>query len=55
MKPDKDQNWLEAGAKNDKTPYQSIQMLVRPDGEITLLKVLGGTAPTWNFILATSV
>jgi outer membrane lipoprotein carrier protein len=33
--------WLEAKAKSDRVPYDSIQMLVGPDGSIRQLKVFG--------------
>jgi len=33
--------WLEASAKNDRVPYEKIQMLIAPDGEVRELKVLG--------------
>jgi outer membrane lipoprotein carrier protein len=33
--------WLEASAKNDRVPYEQIQMLIAPDGEVRELKVLG--------------
>jgi outer membrane lipoprotein carrier protein len=52
IKQEGDQSWLEAGAKNDKTPYESIQMLVRPDGEITLLKVQGRDGSELEFQLS---
>ena len=33
--------WLNASAKNDRVPYEQIQMLIAPDGEVRELKVLG--------------
>jgi outer membrane lipoprotein carrier protein len=33
--------WLDASAKNDRIPYASVDMLVKPDGRIQELKVLG--------------
>jgi outer membrane lipoprotein carrier protein len=33
--------WLEASAKNERTPYEQIQMLIAPDGQVRELKVLG--------------
>jgi outer membrane lipoprotein carrier protein len=47
-----DEEWLTASAKNDKTPYQSIQMLIKRDGEITQLKVLGRDTSNLEFSLS---
>ena len=33
--------WLTAFAKNDRVPYESVDMLVREDGSIRQLKILG--------------
>jgi outer membrane lipoprotein carrier protein len=33
--------WLEATAKSDRVPYENVQMLVAPDGEISQLKIAG--------------
>jgi outer membrane lipoprotein carrier protein len=33
--------WLEASAKNDRAPYERIQMLIASDGEVRELKVMG--------------
>jgi outer membrane lipoprotein-sorting protein len=33
--------WLDAAAKNNRAPYEQIQMLIAPDGEVKELKVLG--------------
>ncbi len=33
--------WLEASAKNDRAPYQSVDMLLSPEGEVRRLKVMG--------------
>lgn len=33
--------WLDAKAKNDRIPYESIRMLIAPDGSIRQLKVIG--------------
>jgi outer membrane lipoprotein carrier protein len=33
--------WLDASAKNDRIPYEQVQMLIAPDGEVKQLKVLG--------------
>lgn len=33
--------WLDASAKNDRTPYEQVQMLISPDGEVRELKVPG--------------
>jgi outer membrane lipoprotein carrier protein len=34
-------SWLAARSKNDRTPYDNIEMLVAPDGEVKELKVSG--------------
>lgn len=34
-------SWLAARSKNDRTPYDNIEMLVAPDGEVKELKVAG--------------
>jgi len=33
--------WLAARSKNDRTPYDSIEMLIAPDGSIRQLKIAG--------------
>jgi outer membrane lipoprotein carrier protein len=33
--------WLEASAKNDRVPYEQVEMMIAPDGEVKELKVLG--------------
>lgn len=33
--------WLDASAKNDRVPYEQVQMLIAPNGEVRELKVLG--------------
>jgi len=33
--------WLEAAAKNERVPYEQIEMLIAPDGAVRALKVLG--------------
>ncbi|HLI30478.1 MAG TPA: outer membrane lipoprotein carrier protein LolA [Terriglobia bacterium] len=33
--------WLDAAAKSDRLPYKEVQMLVRPDGSIEKLNVVG--------------
>jgi outer membrane lipoprotein carrier protein len=33
--------WLEATAKNDRLPYEEVQMLIAADGSVRQLKVLG--------------
>lgn len=42
-------NWLSASAKNDRVPYESVQMLVGEDGEIERLKILGRDGATMAF------
>lgn len=44
-----DGNWLSASAKNDRAPYQSIDMLVGSNGEIERLKILGRDGTTMAF------
>lgn len=41
LRPEGDSIWLDANAKNDKTPYSSIKMLVKAGGEIARLTVVG--------------
>ncbi len=36
-----DGTWLEASAKNDRTPYEKVEMLIAPDASIRQLKVAG--------------
>jgi outer membrane lipoprotein carrier protein len=33
--------WLDAAAKNDHVPYEQVQMLIGPDGEVRELRVMG--------------
>ena len=33
--------WLEASAKNERIPYEEVQMLIAPDGEVKELKLVG--------------
>ena len=33
--------WLDASAKNDRVPYQSVNMLIAEDGSVRQLKVMG--------------
>jgi len=33
--------WLDAWAKNDRVPYEEVQMLIASDGEVRELKILG--------------
>lgn len=33
--------WLDASAKNDRVPYQSVDMLIAPGGQVRQLKVMG--------------
>jgi outer membrane lipoprotein carrier protein len=41
VRPDEGGTWLDASAKNDRIPYEQVQMLIAPDGEVKQLKVLG--------------
>jgi outer membrane lipoprotein carrier protein len=50
-RPAEGQTWLSATAKNDKTPYEKIQMLINPAGEITTLTILGRDQSTLAFSL----
>ena len=40
-RPERWRSWLTARSKNDRTPYDKIEMLVAPDGEVKGLKVAG--------------
>lgn len=40
-RPEAGGTWLEAGAKNDRTPYEHVEMLIGAGGEIRSLKILG--------------
>ena len=52
LRPGKGGIWLDAGAKNDKTPYEKIQMRVATDGEITGLNVLDRDGSELDFELS---
>jgi len=41
VRPDEGGTWLDAGAKSDRVPYQSVEMLIAPDGAVRELKVVG--------------
>lgn len=41
VRPGEGGAWLDASAKNDRIPYEQVQMLIAPDGEVKQLKVLG--------------
>jgi outer membrane lipoprotein carrier protein len=41
VRPDEGGEWLEASAKNDRVPYESVAMRVRGDGSIADLKITG--------------
>jgi outer membrane lipoprotein carrier protein len=41
VRPDDGGAWLNASAKNDRVPYQSINMLIAPDGSVRQLKIAG--------------
>jgi outer membrane lipoprotein carrier protein len=41
VRPGDGGSWLAARSKNDRTPYDNIEMLVAPDGEVKELKVSG--------------
>jgi len=41
MHPGEGGDWLVARSKNDRTPYESVEMLIARDGSITHLKVAG--------------
>lgn len=41
LQPGNGGTWLEAAAKNERIPYEQVQMLIAPDGEVKELKVLG--------------
>ena len=41
MRPAEGGAWLDASAKNDRVPYEQVEMLIAPDGEVKQLKVLG--------------
>jgi len=40
-RPDGSDTWLEAAAKNDRLPYEKIELLVAPDASIRQLNVIG--------------
>jgi outer membrane lipoprotein carrier protein len=52
VRPDAAGLWLDAGAKNAKTPYGKIQMLVGPAGEIRKLNVVGRDESELQFTLS---
>jgi outer membrane lipoprotein carrier protein len=41
VRPGEGGAWLEASAKNDRIPYEQVEMLIAPNGEVKQLKVLG--------------
>jgi|SRR5579875_2763282 len=41
LRPGPGGSWLKAMAKNERVPYQSVEMLVAPDGSVRQLKVVG--------------
>jgi outer membrane lipoprotein carrier protein len=52
LRPDNGEIWLDASAKNDKTPYEKIQMRVGITGEITRLNVIDRDESELNFELS---
>lgn len=52
VKPDGPAEWLYATARSAKAPYEKIQMLIRPDGEISQLIVLSRDGAQLNFQLS---
>ncbi len=42
--------WLDATAKNDRVPYEKIQMLIATDGSIRQLKILGRDDSQLSFL-----
>ncbi|MBV9300704.1 MAG: outer membrane lipoprotein carrier protein LolA [Acidobacteriaceae bacterium] len=43
------ENWLDASAKNDRVPYEKVEMLIAPDASIRALKVTGRDASLLSF------
>jgi outer membrane lipoprotein-sorting protein len=41
MHPGDGGTWLEASARNDRVPYEKVDMLIAPDGSVRELKVVG--------------
>ncbi|HEY7303668.1 MAG TPA: outer membrane lipoprotein carrier protein LolA [Bryobacteraceae bacterium] len=41
VRPGSGGTWLNASAKNDRVPYESVDMLISPDGAVRQLKVRG--------------
>jgi outer membrane lipoprotein carrier protein len=41
VRPGEGGRWLDAAAKNDRIPYEQVEMLIAPDGQVKQLKVLG--------------
>jgi outer membrane lipoprotein carrier protein len=41
--------WLEGAAKNDRVPYESVEMLVEGDGSVRQLKVIGRDGSSMAF------
>ena len=52
VRPDKEGTWLDASAKTERVPYQSVSMLVRDGGTIERLKVLGRDGASMTFAFA---
>ncbi len=50
--PAEDGAWLAASAKNDRVPYEKVEMLLANDGEVRRLRVLGrdGSAMAFSFV-----
>jgi outer membrane lipoprotein carrier protein len=51
LRPDGNEVWLEALAKNAGTPYEKIQMLVNAGGEIVKFNVIDRDESQLNFTL----
>ncbi len=49
VEPSEGGTWLQASAKSDRLPYERVEMLVRADGAIERLKVLGRDGSTVDF------
>jgi outer membrane lipoprotein carrier protein len=47
--------WLQAAAKNDETPYATVEMLVEEDGAVGQLKVLGRDGSSMSFTFSNEV
>ncbi len=52
VRPDREGTWLDASAKTERVPYQSVAMLVAEDGSIQRLKVLGRDGASMTFAFA---